>query len=72
MTELLSNCRSEGKGCEKDIELSYDYFVKGCQFGHAKSCMNAGLLDVTDGWKRMRPRNPKMGAEFLKKVSSTY
>ena len=71
--------RSEGRGCEKDMELSYDYFVKGCQgdgpegagVGHAKACFNAALLDLNEfqgAYKRTRPSNPKAGVEFLKKV----
>ena len=61
------------------MELSYDYFVKGCQgdgpegagVGHAKACFNAALLDLNEfqgAYKRSTPANPKAGVEFLKKV----
>ena len=61
------------------MELSYDYFVKGCHgdgpggkgVGHAKACFNAALLNLNEfqgAYKRSTPANPKAGVEFLKKV----
>ena len=44
----VAGYRSEGKGCERDMELSYDYFVKGCRFGHPRACLNAALLDLNE------------------------
>jgi len=63
----VAGFRSEGLGCEKDTDLSYDYFVKGCELGFPRACFNAGLMDTTNIAPRRRPQSFKAGAEFMKK-----
>ena len=43
--------------------------MKGCELGWPRACLNAGLLNVDNFEERTRPRNPKAGIEFLRKVS---
>ena len=38
-----------GRGCDKDVEASRGYFVRGCDLGYHRACHNAGVIDAADG-----------------------
>jgi len=41
----IGGYKFSGRGCERDVEASYNYFAKGCELGYSAACLNAGLLD---------------------------
>jgi len=60
-----------GKQCTKDADEAYDYFKKGCELGHASSCLSAGLLDsakVNKVYPRKVAPDPAMAVKFYKKA----
>ncbi|KAK2722589.1 cytochrome c oxidase assembly factor 7 homolog [Artemia franciscana] len=59
-----------GQGCKEDKDAAYDYFKKGCDLGNAPSCLNLGLLNVTNmsEIKVDRPKDMKAGMEYLQKA----
>jgi len=61
-----------GKGCQKDPDLAYQFFRKGCDLKYANSCLNAGILEaspITDKrYARTEPLDPKMASELFKRA----
>ena len=55
-----------GKGCEEDQEKSLVYFKKGCSLGQATSCLNAGLLCVSNNEKNKVERDYSAGLGFFR------
>ncbi|KAL0277710.1 UNVERIFIED_CONTAM: hypothetical protein PYX00_004904 [Menopon gallinae] len=58
-----------GKGQEKgNVAVAYTYYSKACELGVAKSCLNAGLMDVNGSVSGRREKNLHKGVESLDKA----
>eukprot|EP00088_Acartia_fossae_P016746 TRINITY_DN1941_c0_g1_i1.p1 TRINITY_DN1941_c0_g1~~TRINITY_DN1941_c0_g1_i1.p1 ORF type:complete len:250 (-),score=41.94 TRINITY_DN1941_c0_g1_i1:14-763(-) len=60
-----------GKGTTRNGDLAFDFFKKGCELGHYASCLNAGLLEMSNPnnpeYIRTQKPNQANGLEFFKK-----
>jgi len=68
----VAGYRYYGKGCQADADLSFDYFVKGCELGYHSSCLSAGILEMAnpdvESYKRTKKPDPGHGLEMYKKA----
>jgi len=59
-----------GKACQKDGDIAFNFFKKGCELGYHSSCLSAGILDTANQSKnyiRTEAPDKKQGIEYLRK-----
>ncbi|KAK8405752.1 hypothetical protein O3P69_001917 [Scylla paramamosain] len=60
-----------GKGCKQNMDEAYSYYLKGCTAGDYDSCLNGGLMCVSNTpTNAERPKDYNKGLELLDKACS--
>lgn len=64
-----ANYRFLGRGCKQNMDEAYSYYLKGCTAGDPDSCLNSGLMCVSNTpTTAKRPKDYDKGLELLDKA----
>lgn len=57
----FANYNFLGKGCKQNMDEAYSYYLKGCTAGDYDSCLNGGLMCVSN-----TPTNVQRPKDYVK------